>query len=327
MLDTTGFGEAKRVFGFFEEISKIPHTSTNTEKIADYLVEFAKERALWYNRDKANNVIIRKAATPGFENRPAIIFQSHTDMVEDKLPTADIDMKKDGIKIYRDGDFLKAEGTTLGGDDGIGVAYALAILDSSDIEHPEFEAVFTSDEEIGLIGAAALDTSLLHGKRMLNLDSDAEGYFTVGCAGGLRIDLTLPYETSETEENLYKITVSGLLGGHSGAEIHKARANAIKIVGEFIENAEDARLAAITGGNADNAIPRYAEATLTFKNEDYLLGEFKKSIIEKYVGIEPDIDVKIEKISDSLVCFDTAATSNIAKFIEKMPTGVYKMSE
>ncbi len=327
MLDTTGFGEAKNVFRFFEEISKIPHTSTNTEKIADYLVEFAKERALWYNRDKANNVIIRKGATPGFEDRPTIIFQAHTDMVEDKLPTSNIDMKKEGVKIYRDGDFLKAEGTTLGGDDGIGVAYALAILDSSDIEHPEFEAVFTSDEEIGLIGAGELDTSLLHGKRMLNLDSDAEGYFTVGCAGGLRIDVTLPYETVATEENLYKITVSGLLGGHSGAEIHKARANAIKIVGEFIENAEGARLAKITGGNADNAIPRYAEATLAFKNEDFILGEFKKSIIQKYTHIEPGIDINIERISDALPCFDREATENIAKIIKKMPTGVYKMSE
>ena len=327
MLDTTGFGEAKKVFEFFEEISKIPHTSTNTEKIADYLVNFAKERSLWYHRDNTNNVIIRKPATPGYEDRAAIIFQAHTDMVEDKLPTLDIDMKKEGVKIYRDGDFLKAEGTTLGGDDGIGVAYALAILDSSDIEHPEFEAVFTSDEEIGLIGAAALDTSLLHGKRMINLDSDDEKYFTVGCAGGIGIEITLPEKTDGTAENLYKITVTGLLGGHSGVEIHKARANAIKIIGEFIENAKNARLAYITGGNADNAIPRYAEAALALSNEEFIMGEFKDAIIKKYVGIEPGIEISIEKISDSLPAFNCNSTKSIAEFIERMPTGVYKMSE
>ncbi len=327
MLDTTGFGNAKRVFDFFFEISKIPHTSTNTEKIADYLVDFARARSLWYNRDKANNVIIRKPATPGFEDRPAIIFQAHTDMVEDKLPSCDIDMKNEGLRVYRDGDFLKADGTTLGGDDGVGVAYALAILDSADIEHPEFEAVFTSDEEIGLIGAAALDTSLLHGKRMLNLDSDGEGYFTVGCAGGLRIDIALPYLQKSKEKDLYKITVSGLLGGHSGAEIHKPRANAIKILGEIIANAKGARLASITGGNADNAIPRYAEATLALENESCLTDAFLRSVTEEYRDVEPGIDIKIEKTSENMLCFDENDTCRIAEIIEKMPTGVYKMSE
>ena len=327
MLDTTGFECAEKVFRFFEEISKIPHTSTNTEKIADYLVNFAKERALWYKRDEADNVIIRKPATAGYENRPTVIFQAHTDMVEDKLPTANIDMKTEGIKIYRDGDFLKAEGTTLGGDDGIGVAYALAILDSNDIPHPEFEAVFTSDEEIGLIGATALDTSCLRGKRMLNLDSDEEGYFTVGCAGGLRIDIALPLEKSETGNEFYKITVSGLLGGHSGVEIHKPRANAIKIIGELIENAEGASLGFIKGGNADNAIPRYAEATLTVNNPDFLFGELFDAIINRYRNIEPGIDIKAEKISAELSVFSEEDTKRIAEIIDKMPTGVYKMSE
>ncbi len=327
MLDTTGFGKAEKVFRFFEEISKIPHTSTNTKKIADYLVEFAKERSLWYKRDEADNVIIRKPATAGYENRPTVIFQAHTDMVEDKLPTANIDMKTEGIKIYRDGDFLKAEGTTLGGDDGIGVAYALAILDSSDVAHPEFEAIFTSDEEIGLIGATALDTSCLRGKRMLNLDSDEEGYFTVGCAGGLRIDIALPFEKSETGNEFYKITVSGLLGGHSGVEIHKPRANAIKIIGEFIENAEGARLADIKGGNADNAIPRYAEALVTVKNPEYVFGEFKSTVVGKYIEIEPGIDIKVEKVCEPLSVFSENDTKRIADIIRKMPTGVYKMSE
>ena len=179
MLNIPEYDSAKKVFHFFEEISKIPHTSEHTEKIADYLVDFAKARNLWFSKDEYNNVIIRKSASAGYEDHPTIILQGHTDMVADKLPDSDIDMLCDGLRIYRDGDFIKAQGTTLGADDGIAVAYALAILDSEDIEHPEFEAVFTSDEEIGLIGAGKLDASLLHGKRMLNIDSDVEGVFTV----------------------------------------------------------------------------------------------------------------------------------------------------
>ena len=157
MLNIDDYKSIEKVVGFFEEFSAIPHGSGNTSKIADYLVDFAKKRNLDYSRDNADNVIIRKGATKGYENRPAIIFQGHLDMVAEKKPGADIDMEKDGLILYRDGDFLRAKDTTLGGDDGVALAYALAILDSDDIPHPDFEAVFTSDEEIGLLGAVAID--------------------------------------------------------------------------------------------------------------------------------------------------------------------------
>ncbi len=326
MLSIPEYKNTQKVFFFFEEISKIPHVSENTEKIADYLTNFAKERGLWCMRDGYNNVIIRKPATKGYEDRPAIIFQGHTDMVADKTKDCPIDMKNEGLKIYRDGDFIRAEGTTLGGDDGVALAYALAVLDSSDIEHPEFEALFTSDEEIGLIGATVLDTSVLHGKTMINIDSDVEGIFTVGCAGGIRMDFTLPYERGEEGNNLFKISVSGLQGGHSGTEINKGHANAIKVLVDIIGNA-DIKLSEICGGNADNAIPRYAECTVHLASDFLVKGKFIPTVAEKYRKSESEICINIEKITGTAPVFDTVNTAKIFKFIKRMPTGVYKMSE
>ncbi len=327
MLNIPEYESASKVFRFFEEITKIPHTSENTAEIADYLVNFAKERGLQYERDAANNVIIKKAATRGYEDRPAIILQGHTDMVADKLPDADIDMLCDGLRIYRDGDFIKAKGTTLGADDGIAVAYALAILDSDSIEHPEFEAVFTSDEEIGLIGASKLDTSVLRGKRMLNIDSDIEGIFTVGCAGGIRLDIALPYEKSGNETNLYSLTLSGLHGGHSGMEINKGYENAIKILTEILAEATGLRIASISGGNADNAIPRFAECIIALDSVDYLSEKIIPGILEKYKSAEPDMTVKLEPVSEHMSAFCESDSKKILEVIDKMPTGVYKMSE
>ncbi len=327
MLSIPEYKNAEKVFFFFEEISKIPHVSENTEKIADYIVNFAKERGLWYKRDEYNNVIIRKPATKGYENRPTVIFQGHTDMVADKTKDCPIDMEKEGLKIYRDGDFIRAEGTTLGGDDGIALAYALAIIDSDEVEHPEFEALFTSDEEIGLIGATALDTSALHGRTMINIDSDVEGVFTVGCAGGMRMDFTLPYERAKEENSTYKITVSGLQGGHSGTEIDKGRENAIKVLVDVIGNTAGIKLSEISGGNADNAIPRSAECIVSLESDIFIKEKLIPTVIERYKKNEPEISISIEPINKSLPLFDTVSTAKIFKFIKRMPTGVYKMSE
>ena len=236
MLNFSDFPEVKEVFRFFEEFSKIPHGSGHTEKIADYLVNFAKERGLTCIRDSADNVIIKKCASNGYETRPTVIIQGHTDMVAEKSPDSTIDMLKDGLELYRDGDFLRARGTTLGGDDGVAVAYALALLDSREIEHPALEAVFTSDEEIGLIGAGALDGKDIDGRIMINIDSDSEGIFTVGCAGGARIDITLPMNLCDTGATGYEITVDGLKGGHSGVEINKGRHNAVKILTDLLSS-------------------------------------------------------------------------------------------
>ena len=250
---------AQRVFDFFEEISRIPHTSGNTSQIADYLVSFAKAKGLEYVRDEYDNVIIRKNATKGYEDRETIIIQGHSDMVAAVENGRDIDMKSVGVKILRDGDILTADGTTLGADNGIFVACALAILEADDIEHPDLEMLFTSNEEIGLLGAMGLDASLLKGRKMINLDSDIEGVFTAGCAGGVNVDVALPYEKARVTDGLYTVTVSGLLGGHSGSEINKGRENAIKILAQVIHGSQ---IAAINGGNADNAIPRSAVAVI-----------------------------------------------------------------
>lgn len=326
MLNIPEYKNTQKVFFFFEEISKIPHPSSKTSQIADYIENFAKTRGLWYKRDNADNVIIRKPATKGLENRPTIIFQGHTDMVADKVKGCSIDMNKEGLKIYRDGDFIRAEGTTLGADDGIAVAYALAILDSDDIEHPEFEALFTSDEEIGLIGAAALDTTELHGKTMINIDSDDEGIFTVGCAGGLRMDFTLPYVRKEESSNTYKITVSGLQGGHSGTEIDKGRENAIKVLIDVIGNAAEIKLSEISGGNADNAIPRFAECIVSLDSDVWVKEKLIPTVIKRYKEAEPQINISIEPVGKTLPLFDTVSTAKIFKFIKRMPTGVYNMS-
>ena len=327
MLNIPEYDSAKKVFHFFEEISKIPHTSEHTEKIADYLVDFAKARNLWFSKDEYNNVIIRKSASAGYEDHPTIILQGHTDMVADKLPDSDIDMLCDGLRIYRDGDFIKAQGTTLGADDGIAVAYALAILDSDDIEHPEFEAVFTSDEEIGLIGAGKLDASLLHGKRMLNIDSDVEGVFTVGCAGGIRLDLDTPYEKEENEEQLYSIVLKGFRGGHSGVEIDKGRENAIKALAEILAEADGVRIASISGGNADNAIPRFAECIISCGAITSLTENIIPKAMKKYSASEPDAEAIVTDICDKLPAFSKSDSKKIIELIAKMPTGVYKMSE
>ena len=318
---------AERVFRFFEEFSVIPHGSGNTDKIADYLVSFAKERGLYCYRDEANNVLIKKSATPGYENRPTVILQGHTDMVAVSVPELDIDMTKDSIEIYRDGDFLKAKGTSLGGDDGVAVAYALAILGANDIPHPAIEALFTSDEEIGLLGAAAFDAARLEGKTMINLDSDAEGIFTVGCAGGVRTDILLPVKREAYEGNKYMVTLSGLLGGHSGAEIHTGRGNAIKLLGEALSELDGLRLVDIYGGSADNAIPREATA-LVVTNADIKVSLAAKEIEikERYKDIDPDLTITVRDADFDALPFCSESTVRALSLLTAIKTGVMTMS-
>ena len=328
MINFDDVKNAESVFRFFEEFSVIPHGSTNTAGIADYLVSFAKARGLEYYRDEADNVLIKKGATKGYEDRPTVILQGHTDMVAVSVPELDIDMEKDSIEIYRDGDFLKARGTSLGGDDGVAVAYALAILDSSDIEHPAIEALFTSDEEIGLIGATAFDTSRLEGKTLLNLDSDEEGIFTVGCAGGVRTDCHLKIERESFEAKKYAVTVSGLLGGHSGVEIHTGRGNAIKLLGEILSKLGDIRIADIFGGSADNAIPREATAyILTNGDIASAVSEMADELKSRYAGIDDGITVSAVSAEFDTVALTKASTDAVISLIGAIKTGVMAMSE
>jgi len=323
MLNFSDFPEVAEVFRFFEEFSKIPHGSGHTEKIADYLVDFATERGLEWIRDDANNVIIKKGATAGLEARPTVIIQGHTDMVAEKSLDCPLDMLSDGLMLYRDGDFLRARGTTLGGDDGIAVAYALALLDSRDISHPNIEAVFTSDEEIGLIGATKLDTSALNGRTMINIDSDAEGIFTVGCAGGARIDITLPMKLSGTGADAFEICVDGLKGGHSGIEIDKGRHNAVKILADVLSKCPNATVYGLVGGNADNAIPRQAKCIVCCDID--ILNTATANAIEKHSALEPDLKINVTRCKTEKV-YDLESSKKLISLICSEPSGVISMS-
>lgn len=245
---------AKTYLDFFKELAAIPHGSGNTRAISDYCVSFAKQRGLRYLQDESNNVIIFKDATNGSDE--TVILQGHLDMVCVQKEGRNIDFTRDGLLLRQDGDFLFAEGTSLGGDDGIAVAYALAILDSDTIKHPNLEAVFTVDEEIGMLGAATLDLSPLKGNMLINVDSEEEGTLLTSCAGGVRADLRfLAAEAKTAAADCLRVTLDGLPGGHSGAEIDKGHENAVLVLAKLLRDCGVSRLCAMDGGSADNAIP------------------------------------------------------------------------
>ena len=328
MLNIDDFKSIEKVVRFFEEFSAIPHGSGNTSFIADYLVDFAKKRDLDYSRDNADNVIIRKPATKGNEDRPAIIFQGHLDMVAEKKPGTAIDMEKEGLTLYRDGDFLRAKDTTLGGDDGVALAYALALLDSDDIPHPDFEAVFTSDEEIGLLGAVALDPTKIKGRLLINIDSDEEGVFTVGCAGGMRSDVTLPVHRINSDFDSYRVKVSGFKGGHSGVEIDKGRVNANKALVEIVSKIGDISIVDIRGGNADNAIPRECECVFSSAvDRTELISKLGDELKAKYKDIEPDITVNTEKVECAAAGLTIEDSKNLISLLYELPSGIIAMSK
>lgn len=252
------------VFGYFEQICSIPHGSGNTKQISDYLVSFAKEQGLRYIQDALNNVIIFAEGTCGMEDRPPVILQGHMDMVCQQEGDL-LDMTKDGLDVTFDDTCVFARGTTLGGDDGIALAYALALLSDPGIAHPPLEVVFTVDEETGMEGAAGIDLSALKGRRLINIDSEDEGVFTVACAGGARVTIEMPVQRRAVYGPCIRLTVEGLQGGHSGVEIHRNRANANKIMGQLLERIQKLMplcITKLTGGTQDNAIPNACSVTL-----------------------------------------------------------------
>ncbi len=339
--------EPKEVFSFFEEISQIPRGSGNTKKISNYLVDFARERNLECYQDALNNVIIIKEATPGYEDHEPIILQGHMDMVAVKTPECPLDMKTDGLVLRVMGDYVIAAGTSLGGDDGIAVAYALAILDSETIAHPRIEVVITSDEETGMDGARGIDLSVLKGRRMINVDSEEEGVFTVGCAGGARIDFEWNAKAETVTGKELEITITGLQGGHSGTEIHKERGNSNQIFGRLLEELTrvyPVRLLSVRGGQADNAIARETTAKFIFTEEKNEKGEqisYRKdgihNLLNKMRGIlkdelatrDPGFDLKwkfSEKQDKEYEVFTMADTRKIGLFLCSLPNGVQAMS-
>ncbi len=326
--------EPAAVFSYFEDLCAIPHGSGNTKAISDYLVRFAVEHNISYVQDEWNNVIMFQQASEGYENHPPVILQGHMDMVCEKDADCPIQMDTEGLDITHDGEFVFARGTTLGGDNGIAVAYALAILADKSIAHPPLEVIFTVDEETGMYGAAGIDLSSLKGRTLINMDSEEEGIFTVSCAGGARAAIALPAQRRVVYGPCICLTVEGLQGGHSGVEIHKNLANANKVMGEFLSRVQKQMPLCMTqfkGGAKDNAIPRSCQATLValglrLEGINDIAEELQNEIREQYD--EPNVVIRGDNV-DALGgnALTTECTAKVIGLLNSAPNGVQAWSE
>lgn len=326
--------EPASVFGYFEEICAIPHGSGNTKRISDYLVSFAKEHGIRYIQDELNNVLMFQEGTCGLEDHAPVILQGHMDMVCEKDIDCDKDMQTEGLDIAHDGACVFAHKTTLGGDDGIAIAYALALLADKSIPHPPLEVIITVDEETGMDGAAGVDLSMLKGRTLLNIDSEEEGIFTVSCAGGARGVIHLPVERRVTYGPCIKLVVEGLQGGHSGVEIHKNRANANKVMGELLSRVQALMPICITGlsgGAKDNAIPRSAQATMVVlgmnpERINHICNDLQQELRVKYD--EPELVIRGDNV-DAMGgnALTTESTAAVIAALCSAPNGVQAWSE
>ena len=328
-----------RVIEIFEDICRIPRCSKNELMISNWLVNWAKEHRFEVKQDEVLNVLMKIPATEGLENAQTLVLQGHMDMVCVKSEKSEHDFSKDAVKIVRIGDWINADNTTLGADNGIAVALALAIAEDKTLKHPQLELLFTVDEETGLTGASMLDTDFVTGKVLINIDSEDEGVFTVGCAGGMNLKIEMMTESTEIlNVDFIKIKTGGMLGGHSGIEIHKPRANAIKILTKIllhISENHSLNIVSIAGGIAHNAIPSNAEAIISVKKTDLLsiLDEIKNIgnlLILEHSDIEKDFYVKADKIditSEITTCYNDITTGRLIQFLSKIKHGVIKMSE
>ena len=322
------------VFAYFEKLCSIPHGSGNTKRISDYLVSFAKEQGLEYIQDELNNVILFGKGSCGYEDHPPVIIQGHMDMVCEKEDSCTIDMENEGLDVTHDGTWVYAEGTTLGGDDGIAVAFALALLADKTIAHPPLEVVITVDEETGMDGATGIDLSMLKGRTMLNIDSEEEGIFTVSCAGGCKSTISLPVHRRAVYGPCVKLTVEGLQGGHSGVEIHKNRANANKVMGELLSRIQKIIPVAITklsGGAKDNAIPRSCQVTLValgmyIDRINGIAQQLQHEIREKYD--EHEVIIRGDDV-DALGgnALSTEDSARVIALLNSVPNGVQSWSK
>jgi dipeptidase D len=326
----------ERVFEQFRIINSIPRPSKKEEKMIEYLKSFGEERGLDTQVDETGNVIIRKPATKGFEGRSTIILQSHMDMVCEKLPEVEIDFKKDPIQTYVDGEWMKAKGTTLGADDGIGCAIELAILDSNDIEHGPIECVFTRDEETGLTGAEGMKAGFMTGDMLINLDSEDEGQIFVSCAGGRNTTATFNFHKEEAPKGLFflKATLKGLIGGHSGDDINKKRANALKILARFLYQTQERyglRLASFNAGRLHNAIPRDGVVVFAVENDkkenvkaDWNV--FASQVEEEYHVTEKTMSFQMESSTPENVIPENVST-RIIQALQAVDNGVFAMCQ
>ncbi len=326
--------EPASVFGYFEKLCSMPHGSGNTKIISDYLVSFAKEQGIRYIQDELNNVLLFQEGTCGYEDHAPVILQGHMDMVCEKDTNCPIDMEKEGLDVAHDGQCVYAKGTTLGGDNCIAVAYALALLADKTIPHPPLEVIITVDEETGMYGAAGVDLSMLRSRTLINLDSEDEGIFTVSCAGGARGTIRLPVERHAVYGPCVRLTVEGLQGGHSGVEIHKNRANANKVMGELLSRIQKLMPLCITkleGGAKDNAIPRSCQVTMVamgmyIERINDITAELEKEIREQYD--EPEVRIYGDDV-DALGgnALTTQDTAKVIALLCAAPNGVQAWSQ
>lgn len=327
--------EPAPVFEHFEAICAIPHGSGNTKAVSGHCVDIARRLGLEYRQDGHNNVIIRKPGTKGYENAAPVMLQGHLDMVAVKEPDCDLDLERDGLRLgVKDGRVFAA-GTSLGGDDGIAVAYALALLESEDIPHPPLEVVLTVDEEIGMLGAAALDMSDLKSRVMLNLDSEEEGHLLVSCAGGLRANCRVPVQREQAEGQHLLVEVSGGLGGHSGVEIDKGRANASLLLGRVLYELRKRfplRLVRVTGGDKDNAIPGSAEAELVLESAaertavTEALRSIEKTCQQEYSLTDPGLRIGCRETDSRLLPLTEESARRVLTALMNLPAGVQRMN-
>jgi len=325
----------KEVFHFFEELTRIPRCSGHEQQVSDYLVEFARQRNLEVSQDRALNIIIRKPGTRGYEDSPAVILQGHMDMVGEQAKGCRHDFSKDPLALKIEGDFVRADGTTLGADDGIAVAYGLALLDSADIPHPPLELLVTTSEETGMDGAQTLKADHLTGKTLLNIDTEEEGVLIVSCAGGANLTCAFPTHWEKASGEALIIHVSGLKGGHSGLEIIQQRANAIKVLGRILDGARAAgkfRIAALSGGSKANAIAREAQVTVMAKAPVLALikpivKRLVKDLRAEFAAVDPDIKVTMVAGDKVPRQFDAGSTRKLIDFLVITPHGVQSMSK
>jgi dipeptidase D len=336
MGSVLGHLKPELVWYHFEEICKYPRASKKEEKIAEYVVSVGKRLGLQVEKDKFGNIVIRKPATPGKENLKAVVLQGHIDMVCEKNRDVEHDFDKDPIYPYIDGDWVKAKGTTLGADNGIGVACALAVLEATDVEHGPLECLFTLDEETGLTGASSLKKNWLKADILINMDSEDLGVIFIGCSGGKNTAATFKAKLEKTPRNYssFELKVAGLKGGHSGLEIHVGRGNAVKILNRAIwsySQENNIRLAEINGGNKHNAIPREAfSVVLVPKNDEKKLKKFvakyNETVKAEYVSVEPDLMVSMEKHVAPEKVLDEKTQKHLLNALYAIPHGVIKMS-
>lgn len=319
--------EPKEVFAHFYELSRIPRESGNEKAVSDFLVNFAKERNLEVVQDEALNVIIRKEAFKGYEDRPTVALQGHMDMVCVKEDDSDHDFANDPIELLVEDGWLTANGTTLGADDGIGVAFIMGILDDDKLEHGPIEAIITTGEETSMIGANALDLSQLKADYLINIDSEEEGVLTIGCAGGLDLEIEFKKEYEDNSGEFIEIELSGFEGGHSGMEIDKFRCNAIKTLARLLHKIEGVQIADIKGGVKRNAIPTTAYGLVAVKDRDKAIGEIEKRItdvLNEYKDSDPKGKITVEKAEYDGKVLSQKVSKDILDAIFALPDGLYK---